>query len=329
MASSDRSEESPDWLDVLGIDALSGAEQSGRPAESLAAAETVVGSASHDPIGSVADSETNKPENDDSGSEEAPDEISSADDDGQDDELVAGKSEAQRAKEEAKEKKEAEEAARFEERKQRRLQADEQDDDSGPLIPKGKFVAVVIGLGLLYLAVNFLDVFVTSRSGFEGEASAAVVLGAAQYNGEPSGALQGRLDRAAELYGDGLVEKIVVTGGGQETDITTEAKTGYDYLRSNAGIPDEDLLLEVQGATTYEQLAAVSRILEQEKTTDVVVVTDPYHARRSMLIAGEVGLEAQAAITDNRSDSTRLFSESVAISVGRLISFRRFDAYFN
>ena len=176
---------------------------------------------------------------------------------------------------------------------------------------------------------SFLDVWSTSQIEFEGEATAAVVLGAAQYDGEPSGALQGRLDLAAELYAAEEVEKVVVTGGGQEADITTEAKTGYDYLRLTANIPDEDLLLEIDGTTTYEQLAAVSRFLDDENINDVVVVTDPYHARRSMLVANEVGLDASAAITDNRTDSSRLAAESVAISLGRIMSFRRVDAYFN
>ena len=41
-----------------------------------------------------------------------------------------------------------------------------------------------------------------------------VVLGAAQYDGRPSAALQGRLDHARELYEQGYAERIVFTGGG-------------------------------------------------------------------------------------------------------------------
>ena len=122
---------------------------------------------------------------------------------------------------------------------------------------------------------------------------------------------------------------MVVTGGGQEDDITTEAKTGYDYLRDTAAIPDEDLRLEVDGTSTYESLAAASRFLEVEGVTDVILVTDPYHARRSKLIADEVGLDAEVSPTDASVSLQRLVRETGAVSIGRLVGFRRINAYID
>lgn len=200
-------------------------------------------------------------------------------------------------------------------------------DEEEQLIPTRKIAIIAIGLLTLYLVVNFLDVWFAARVDYDGEAPAAVVLGAAQYNGEPSEALQGRLDKAATIYLDGRVRLVVVTGGGQANDITTEAKTGYDYLRDTASIPDEDLRLEVDGTSTYESLAAASRFLVAEGITEVILVTDPYHARRSKLIAEEVGLEAQVSPTDASASFSRLFRETGAVAVGRIIGFRRLNAY--
>lgn len=202
-------------------------------------------------------------------------------------------------------------------------------EDDPSMIPSRKAAGIALGLLLLYLVVNFTDVWFASRIDFDGEASAAVVLGAAQYNGEPSAALAGRLDKAAEIYLDDRVRLVVVTGGGQENDLTTEAKTGYDYLRDTVSIPDEDLRLEVDGTSTYESLAAASRFLEAEGITDVIIVTDPYHARRSKLIAGEVGLEAEVSPTDASTSFQRLVRETGAVSVGRLVGFRRVNAYID
>jgi len=206
--------------------------------------------------------------------------------------------------------------------------SDTLDDEDEFSLPFFKLALYGLGLIALYFLANFGDVWFASRSDVDSEATTAVVLGAAQYNGEPSGALRGRLDRALELYESEAVTLVVVTGGGQTDDITTEAKTGYDYLR-DAGIPDEALKLEVQGTTTYESLSATARFLEAESITDVIIVTDPYHARRSTLIANEVGLEASAATTSNDGSIGRIANESIAVGVGRLISFRRFDAYLN
>ncbi len=197
------------------------------------------------------------------------------------------------------------------------------------LVTRGRIGLAVLGLLAAYYLFNLLDVVVGSTADYEGSAPAAVVMGAAQYNGSPSAALQGRLDRAAELYLDGRVDLVVVTGGGQEADITTEAKTGYDYLRQTAGMPDEDLRLEVDGTSTYQSLAAVARFLAAEDIDDIILVTDPYHARRSQLIAGEVGLDAELVSTDAGLGLTRLVRESVATSIGRILGFRRVDAYLD
>lgn len=182
----------------------------------------------------------------------------------------------------------------------------------------------------LYFAATFADVWLTSRTDYEpiavGSISrAAVVLGAAQYNGEPSPVLRSRLDEAAELYESGQVDLIVVTGGGQDEDFTTEAKSGYDYLRESSGIPDERLRLEVQGSSTYQSLAATARFLRDEEVLEVVLVTDRYHAKRALLTAQEVGLAPQLALTPQSASLDRLVQEAGAVAIGRVISFRRLD----
>ena len=81
-------------------------------------------------------------------------------------------------------------------------------------------------------------------------ADAAVVLGAAQYNGEPSPVFAARLDRAYDLYDEGLVQIVITTGSNQPGDLFTQGKAGYDYLRAK-GIPDEHLVVIVDGSSTY------------------------------------------------------------------------------
>ncbi len=159
------------------------------------------------------------------------------------------------------------------------------------------------------------------------DARAAVVLGAAQYNGTPSPVLRGRLDHAAALYLNDTVDIIVVTGGGQEADITTEAKAAYDYLRTNVGISDDRLRLEVDGTSTFEQLAATARFLDSEGISEVVIVTDPYHARRAQLVAEEVGMDATVSVTPSAAPLRRLVRETGAVAVGQIISFRRLERF--
>lgn len=188
-------------------------------------------------------------------------------------------------------------------------------------------LALVLVLGIAYGSITFIQVWWASRADPDAvvDSPAAVVLGAAQYNGTPSPVLRGRLDHAAKLYLTDQVEIIVVTGGGQEADITTEAKAAYDYLRFTIGIADDRLRLEVDGTSTFEQLAAVARFLESEGITEVVLVTDPYHARRAQLVAGEVGLDATVSVTSAGAPIGRLVRETAAVGLGQLISFRRLE----
>jgi len=192
-----------------------------------------------------------------------------------------------------------------------------------------RLVAFVVLVGVAYLSLTFVQVWWASRADPSAafDATAAVVLGAAQYNGTPSPVLQGRLDHAAALYLNDSIEIIVVTGGGQEADITTEAKAAYDYLRTNVGISDERLRLEVDGTSTFEQLAATARFLESEGITEVVIVTDSYHARRALLVAEEVGMDAAVSVTPSAAPLRRLVRETGAVAVGQIISFRRLERF--
>lgn len=190
---------------------------------------------------------------------------------------------------------------------------------------RATLAAAVLVAPLAYLAVSFAQVWWASRSDYRGTADAIIVLGAAQYDGEPSPVLRSRLDHAAQLLIDGRAPLLVVTGGGQEGDRTTEAKAGYDYLRGRLGVADEQLLLEVDGTSTYESLAASSRFLRQRGVSDVILVSDPYHAKRASLVASEVGLTPHVSPTDGSAPPGRLAREAAAVAAGRVITFRRLE----
>ncbi len=199
-------------------------------------------------------------------------------------------------------------------------------DSREPLfrIRPSRAIGLVTLLAFLYLATTFVDIWFATRRSAEGTAPAALVLGAAQYNGTPSPVLVRRLDEAALLYENERVQLVVVTGGQQEGDTTTEAKAGYDYLRGQ-GIPDDDLRLEVQGDSTYTSIAAAARFLRNEQISDVILVTDAYHTRRVELIAEEVGLTAEVSAV-GEADLGPMIRETIAVSVGRVVGFRRLDS---
>jgi uncharacterized SAM-binding protein YcdF (DUF218 family) len=194
----------------------------------------------------------------------------------------------------------------------------------GRLVVRG--ILVALALAALYVTITFLQVYRASTRDGARPADAIVVLGAAQWNGQPSPVLQERLDHALELYEAELAPLIVLTGGKQEADTFTEATTGYNYLRER-GVPDDALLKEVDGTSTWDSLRATHRFLDDRGAEEIVLVTDDYHAYRVEAIAEEIGFDATVSPTDSLLSGTnqvrQLVRETAAVSVGRIIGYDR------
>jgi uncharacterized SAM-binding protein YcdF (DUF218 family) len=180
---------------------------------------------------------------------------------------------------------------------------------------------------VLYSLVSLWQVWSTGRSDQARPVDAIVVLGAAQYDGRPSPQLAARLDQVVELWPQDLAPLVIVTGGNQPGDRFTEAEASANYL-IDRGVPENAILLEDAGSTTYESLEDVAEILEARGLDSVLIVTDPYHALRSRLIAQEVGMVAYVSPTDTSvvtgvSSAKRQLGEAAGVAVGRIIGFER------
>jgi uncharacterized SAM-binding protein YcdF (DUF218 family) len=194
-------------------------------------------------------------------------------------------------------------------------------------LTRRRWLAILVGvvaLVVLYVGITFVQVWRASDRDVVAETDAIVVLGAAQYDGRPSPVLEARLAHALELYENGVAPLIVVTGGRQEGDRFTEATTGYNYLREH-GVPDDRIRKEVQGRSTYESLAATARFLHDEGLDGVVLVSGPAQSKRMEGIAGEVGLNAQVSPVGADPSLGSLFKETLGVSVGRIIGYRRLE----
>jgi uncharacterized SAM-binding protein YcdF (DUF218 family) len=188
-------------------------------------------------------------------------------------------------------------------------------------------LAVAVVVPALYFGVTFVQVWSTSRHDGAHPSQAVVVLGAAQFDGRPSAVLRARLDHAADLYHRNLAPVVVVTGGKAEGDRFTEAAAGANYLHTK-GIPDEAILREATGRTSWQSLAASARFLRQRGIHDVVLVSDPFHAARIHGIASELGLDSATSPTRTSpikglAEFRHLVTETAQVGVARVIGFRR------
>ena len=153
-----------------------------------------------------------------------------------------------------------------------------------------RLVLLAVLLALAYpLWLGFL-VWEQSRQDELHSADAIVVLGAAQYNGDPSPVFKARLDHATYLYTEGFSNTIVVTGGKQQGDSFTEAEVGHSYLEGE-GVPAERILEETQGRTTLQSLRNVKEIANEQGIETALLVSDPLHSERIKRMASDLGFE--------------------------------------
>jgi uncharacterized SAM-binding protein YcdF (DUF218 family) len=190
-----------------------------------------------------------------------------------------------------------------------------------------KLVVGLVAAVVLYLVVTFVQVWRAANDDQARQAEAIVVFGTAQYNGVPSPVLAARLDHAIELYRRDLAPVIVVTGGNQPGDQFTEATASANYLIQR-GVPDDDVLREVSGTSSWQSLASVANFLGDRSIREVLLVSDPFHSLRIQAMASELGLDGHPSPTTTSpirgmSEARYMARETVAVAVGRVIGFRR------
>ncbi len=119
----------------------------------------------------------------------------------------------------------------------------------------------------------------------------AIILGCRVHSDQtPSTMLKHRLDTGAELYFNGKVKKIIVSGNPSDS-FNNEPEAMKTYLVS-IGVSEQDILLDNGGLSTYDTM---KRAAEVFGVSDAVVVTQKYHLYRAMYIGNLSGIDVQGA----------------------------------
>lgn len=98
--------------------------------------------------------------------------------------------------------------------------------------------------------------------------------------------LKDRLDKAIELYKNGISNKIIVSGD-HGTKGYDEVNAMKKYLLENE-IASEDIFMDHAGFSTYESMYRANYIFNVKK---LVVVTQEYHLYRAIYIGNKLGIE--------------------------------------
>lgn len=149
---------------------------------------------------------------------------------------------------------------------------------------------------IIFLGYSGQQVYTYASVSTDAPADAAIVLGAAVWDGEPSPVFAERINHAINLYQEGQVDVIIFTGGQGLGDESTEAEVAKDYALRR-GIAEEHIHCETSSHITYANLRGARRVMEREELRDALLVSDPLHMRRSMKMAQDLGLDVYASPT--------------------------------
>jgi uncharacterized SAM-binding protein YcdF (DUF218 family) len=159
-----------------------------------------------------------------------------------------------------------------------------------------RLVLGVLLVGALVVGGTGFRVWQVARVDDRARADVVVVLGAAQYNGNPSKVLEARLNHAKSLYDDGVAEHIVTGGGRRAGDTYTEASAGDRWLTAH-GVPRDRVIEVDKGTDTLGTLRAVADEVKARGWRSAVIVSDPWHSLRARTMAADVGLDAWTSPT--------------------------------
>jgi uncharacterized SAM-binding protein YcdF (DUF218 family) len=156
---------------------------------------------------------------------------------------------------------------------------------------------VIAAILLIVIAVPLYALGVTwqaANNTLTRKGDVIVVLGAAQLNGRPGEVLEARLEEAKRIYDLGLAPHIITVGAGAPGDRTTEAASGKYWLSTN-GIKSKKITALEVGRDTWVSTENYVKFMKVKKMKNVIIVTDPFHCRRAMTMANDLGAVASCS----------------------------------
>lgn len=121
-------------------------------------------------------------------------------------------------------------------------------------------------------------------------ADVILVLGTKTYQGDKyNPCLVARVQHAVDLYKTNYAPKLLFSGG--ETKNGTNEAQIMKEIALYLGVSEEDILLESASTSTYENLLFSKKIITAKQFNTVLLVTEPFHLPRAILVAQKIGLQ--------------------------------------
>ncbi|MER7185416.1 ElyC/SanA/YdcF family protein [Streptomyces hyaluromycini] len=127
----------------------------------------------------------------------------------------------------------------------------------------------------------------------------AVVFGAGLWDGEPSPYLANRLNAAAQLYKEGRIKVVLVTGDNSRKDYD-EPDAMRTYLTGH-GVPGKRIVSDYAGFDTWDSCVRAKKIFGVDRA---VLISQGFHIRRAVALCEAAGVTSYGIGVDAKHDAT-------------------------
>ncbi|QJX80423.1 YdcF family protein (plasmid) [Priestia megaterium] len=188
-----------------------------------------------------------------------------------------------------------------------------------------KMFFTILGVAVLLTSYLGYSILAFTHKNELVKADAAIVLGAAAWGDKPSPVLRERINHSIWLYKHGYVKKIIFTGGKGEGSPYAESEVAKKYAIGK-GIPKSAILIEIKSKITEENLEYAFNISKKHNLKTMILVSDPLHMKRSIVMAHTLGMTVyssptQTSVYKSFKSKTTFFFRELFFYEGYLITY--------
>ena len=149
---------------------------------------------------------------------------------------------------------------------------------------------------LFYLIFTAISIVNYCKTDEKESSDVAIILGAGTSIGEVSPVYRERINHGIWLYENGYVDYLILTGGIGEGNDVSDAYIAKQYAISKS-VPEQSIFIEEKSTITEENLENAKAIMDENSFATAIIVSDPLHMKRAMLMAGDYGIYACSSPT--------------------------------
>jgi SanA protein len=139
--------------------------------------------------------------------------------------------------------------------------------------------------------INSTDAYLYADASLMPENEVGLVLGCSPFvaSGKPSPQFRGRAGAPPDLYRQGKVKRLILSGANPDATYNEPKKMREALLEK--GVPSHAMVLDYAGDSTFDSIARARIVYGLSRLT---IITQRYHSYRALFLARKSGMKAVA-----------------------------------